>query len=306
MRTLCFLALCLGLAIPSALGLSASNPLNVLVTGASGRTGQLVLNLLLNDDRFNVKALVRSEQSAKKLRKLTNIGLEQIIVCDVVTELEQKPPSGLDGIHSMVVCTSAVPRISKWSLAKALLAVPWNVARRRRAIDFRNLQFRWQDKQYPELVDYNGQVAQVEVAKRRQMRHIVLVSSMGGTDPDNFLNAVGKTNGKGHGDILVWKRKAEKYLIESGLDYTIIHPGGLNDKPGGVEDYRLDVDDKLYRLPKRSICREDVARLCVASLATWTPRTRRSFDCITEPSENPTSPEQALDMFRKSAKTYTY
>ena len=46
---------------------------------------------------------------------------------------------------------------------------------------------------------------------------------MGGTDRSNFLNTIGG------GDILVWKRRAERYLIDSGLNYTIIHPGGLKD-----------------------------------------------------------------------------
>jgi uncharacterized protein YbjT (DUF2867 family) len=30
--------------------------------------------------------------------------------------------------------------------------------------------------------------------------------------------------------ILLWKRRAERYLIDSGLNYTIIHPGGLIDE----------------------------------------------------------------------------
>jgi uncharacterized protein YbjT (DUF2867 family) len=46
---------------------------------------------------------------------------------------------------------------------------------------------------------------------------------MGGTDRSNFLNTIGG------GDILVWKRRAEKYLVDSGLEYTIVHPGGLTD-----------------------------------------------------------------------------
>ena len=42
-----------------------------------------------------------------------------------------------------------------------------------------------------------------------------LRSSMGGTDPSNFLNTIGKNaDGSGNGDILLWKRKAEKYLVE--------------------------------------------------------------------------------------------
>ena len=80
-------------------------------------------------------------------------------------------------------------------------------------------------------VDYEGQVAQIEMAKKIGIKHVVVVGSMGGTDPDNFLNAVGKNaDGTGNGDILLWKRKAEKHLVNSGLDYTIIHPGVLNIK----------------------------------------------------------------------------
>jgi hypothetical protein len=41
---------------------------------------------------------------------------------------------------------------------------------------------------------------------------------MGGTDPENFLNKVGKNpDGSGNGDILLWKRKAERYLVNVSL-----------------------------------------------------------------------------------------
>ncbi len=36
-----------------------------------------------------------------------------------------------------------------------------------------------------------------------------------------MLNKIGD-----NGNILQWKRKSEKYLIASGLTYTIVHPGG--------------------------------------------------------------------------------
>lgn len=52
---------------------------------------------------------------------------------------------------------------------------------------------------------------------------VVLISSMGGTDPENMLN---KLVGEDGGQILQWKRRAEQYLIASGVNYTIIHPGG--------------------------------------------------------------------------------
>ena len=104
---------------------------------------------------------------------------------------------------------------------------------------------------------------------------------MGGTDETNFLNSIGKAkDGSGNGDILIWKRKAEKYLIESGLDYTIIHPGGLLDTPASQEQLMLDVDDKLIQNEKRSISRADVANLCVAALVVGKEGQSVSFDCI--------------------------
>jgi uncharacterized protein YbjT (DUF2867 family) len=53
---------------------------------------------------------------------------------------------------------------------------------------------------------------------------------------------------------------------EGGFAYTIIHPGGLLDKPGGQQQIVLDVNDKLLSRTTRSIPREDVAELCVQSL----------------------------------------
>lgn len=73
-------------------------------------------------------------------------------------------------------------------------------------------------------VDWEGQKAQIDAAREAGVRKVVLISSMGGTDASNPLNKLGD------GNILVWKRKAEEYLIsDGGCNYTIIHPGGLID-----------------------------------------------------------------------------
>ena len=56
------------------------------------------------------------------------------------------------------------------------------------------------------------------------MKRVVLISSMGGSDENNPLNRLGG------GKVLVWKRVAEEYLIDSkSFTYTILHPGGLID-----------------------------------------------------------------------------
>jgi uncharacterized protein YbjT (DUF2867 family) len=304
----------LGLFATTIAGLSTSPPptlTKVLVTGAAGRTGQLVFGALLEDSRYEAKALVRSEKSGKKLRKVVPAtGLNQIVVCDVTTLGEElTTPAGLDEFKAMIICTSAVPKISKRSLVKAFLTVPLNVIRRKKAFDFRSLSFVFKKGQYPEKVDYEGQIAQIDLAKKLGMKHVVVVGSMGGTDSTNFLNTIGKNaDGSGNGDILLWKRKAERYLVDSGLDYTIIHPGGLTDTPPGQEDYVIDVDDKLIVNKKRSISRGDVADLCIAALTVGKGK-KVALDVITRvPEEGATvkSAEEALTSFLKESKTYDY
>jgi len=78
----------------------------------------------------------------------------------------------------------------------------------------------------PYTVDWLGAKNQIDAAKKAGVKHFVFLGSMGGTQPENFLNSIGKIEGDDKsGNILLWKRKAEEYLIQSGLSYTIVHPG---------------------------------------------------------------------------------
>eukprot|EP00429_Kryptoperidinium_foliaceum_P063795 CAMPEP_0176068734 /NCGR_PEP_ID=MMETSP0120_2-20121206/34313_1 /TAXON_ID=160619 /ORGANISM="Kryptoperidinium foliaceum, Strain CCMP 1326" /LENGTH=291 /DNA_ID=CAMNT_0017402359 /DNA_START=344 /DNA_END=1219 /DNA_ORIENTATION=+ len=289
--------------------------MKVLVTGAAGKTGRLVLKKLEDDPRYDPKALVRTEESAVKLIKdrESHCPLEHMVVSDITSPtFEDDLPNGLNGMDAMIICTSAVPRISRLSLAGAALKAPWNVIRRKPAVDFKSLRFKWKHGGYPEKVDYHGQIHQIELAKKMGMKKVVVVSSMGASNPDHFLNSVGKNrDGTGNGDILTWKRKAEKYLVESGLNYAIIHPGGLIDTPGGREEFVLDVDDKIGTYhDKTRISREDVAELCVAALDA---KQNCSFDCITVPRQQVNggtgsvkSASDALTEFLQQAKTADY
>lgn len=295
--------------LPTAANAFSSNPTEtVLVTGASGRTGSLVFDALSKHPDYLPKALVRSKKSAKSLqKKIPNIDLGQIIVSDI-TELENDQPLDIHA-ESLIICTSAVPTVDKLSLVLAFLKIPFNLIRRKKAVDFRTLKFVWKNKQYPELVDYEGQKKTIDLAKRVGVKQVIVVGSMGGTDPSNFLNQIGKKkDGSGNGDILLWKRKAEKYLVESGLDYTIIHPGGLIDTPAGKEKFILDVNDVLLENKKRSISRADVANLCVASLSVARGK-KIAFDCITQEGkegEEIPSAEKALADFLAEGKVYNY
>ena len=43
----------------------------------------------------------------------------------------------------------------------------------------------------PEIVDYQGARNQIDFAVKNNVKQFVFVSSMGGTQPDNFLNSIG-------------------------------------------------------------------------------------------------------------------
>jgi len=245
--------------------------------------------------------------------KYTECGIDHVVVSDITqlgSDEDSSTPQGLAGAEAMIICTSSVPYISKGSALKAIMRIPLNIAMGRKALNPRDLRFRFRPGQYPEKVDYEGQVKQIDLAKRLGIGHVIVVSSMGGTDPSNFLNYLGKDKyGNGNGDILLWKRKAEKYLTESGLSYTIIHPGGLIDEPPGEKNLVLNVDDALLKEEKKSISRADVANLCVAALAVRGEQ-QVSFDCIardaTDGGEKVLSAEEALSKFLATGKTTDY
>lgn len=55
-------------------------------------------------------------------------------------------------------------------------------------------------------VDWIGAKALIDEAKKVGVKHFVYIGSMGGTQPDNFLNTIGKKADGTGGDILLWKR----------------------------------------------------------------------------------------------------
>jgi uncharacterized protein YbjT (DUF2867 family) len=72
-------------------------------------------------------------------------------------------------------------------------------------------------------VDYAGAVKLMEVARRNGIERYVIVSSMG-ADPEAEDDGA-------FGTYLRAKGQADQKLVESGLAYTIVRPGGLTDDP---------------------------------------------------------------------------
>lgn len=250
----------------------------VIVTGAAGRTGSLVFSKLLGSDSLYPVAIVRSESSAKKLLKISGVRKEQILVSDVtvgkesLVSLFNSIPS--EAGKSVIMCTSAVPKIKILSVVKLLVFKLLRKSGRP--------EFYFKPGQTPYDVDYLGAQSQIEASKDCGINHFVFLSSMGGTQPDNFLNTIGKVEGdEKSGNILMWKRKAEKCLIASGLKYSIVHPGGLTDKKSARSEIVLGFDDELLKEKVRSISRADVATVCIQSLQQ-PGAANKSFDIISK------------------------
>lgn len=228
-------------------------PSIVLVTGAGGRTGSLVYKKLKErSEQYVARGLVRTEESKEKIG-----GAEDVFVGDI-RESESIVPA-IQGIDSLIILTSAVPKMKPgFDPSKG------------------RPEFYFEDGAFPEQVDWIGQKNQIDAAKAAGVKQIVLVGSMGGTNLNHPLNSLG------NGNILVWKRKAEQYLADSGVPYTIIRAGGLQDKEGGVRELLVGKDDELLQTETRTIARADVAEVCIQALQ-YEEAQFKAFDLASKP-----------------------
>ena len=104
-----------------------------------------------------------------------------------------------------------------------------------------------------ETMDYGGAAKLVEAAEDRGVRRYLMLSAMGAGDPEGGSEAMRP--------YLRAKARADERLRSSGLDYSIIRPGGLTED-GGTGN--IEAAESLGR--RGEIPREDVARTFAAAL----------------------------------------
>jgi uncharacterized protein YbjT (DUF2867 family) len=114
-------------------------------------------------------------------------------------------------------------------------------------------------------MDLGGAVKLIEAAKAHGIDRYVMVSAMGAADPPD--------GDDGMGPYLRAKAEADQALEQSGLDYTIVRPGGLTNDPGtGTVQAAKSVE-------RGQISRDDVAAVLVAVLET--PKTiGKTFELV--------------------------
>jgi uncharacterized protein YbjT (DUF2867 family) len=194
----------------------------VVVAGASGRTGQVVLKEL-KARGIAYRPLTRSRDAT--LERLGPDAAEDWVEVDV------RDPAAVDG---------------------AVAGARWLIS----VIGTREVR----GPNSAEFVDYGGVKNLVDAARRHGVRHIVLLTAIGVTDPAHPLN-------KAANDTLVWRFRGEEYLRASGIPYTIVRPAGLRDEPTGHwGGLRLDQGDDWQKLKGTVVSREDIARLMVEAL----------------------------------------
>ena len=128
---------------------------------------------------------------------------------------------------------------------------------------------------------------QIAACKAAGVSRVVLVSSLCAGRWLHPLNLFGL--------ILVWKRLGEQWLEQSGLDWTIVRPGGLSE-----DDSRADGEGIVYSgadtQESNSIPRRLVARVSLDALESDGAISR-----IIEITSSPEQPQQALGQWLSQA-----
>ena len=213
-------------------GQAGAAPDLVLVAGATGRTGQLVVRELAAAG-YRVRALVRDADRARPV-----LG-DRVDYAAGDVRQRATIDAALKGVRYVISTVGATRKD------------PANT---------------------PEFVDFEGVRNLAEAAAEAKVERLVLVSSAGVTRKDHPLN-------KMFDNVLMWKGKGEVAVRASGVAYTIVRPGGLNDQPAAETRVRLEQGDRGTGF----VSRADVARVCVAALHSTAAR-NRTFEVYGAPT----------------------
>ncbi len=111
----------------------------------------------------------------------------------------------------------------------------------------------------PAKIDAYGVALQVESCKRVGVKKIILVSSLCIGKLFHPLNFFGL--------ILLCKKIGEEKVMNSGIDWTIIRPGGLNEKEENLTKQNIFYTQR-DKQTEGSIPRRLVAKSCIEALNT--------------------------------------
>lgn len=236
-------------SFPNVLPANAGEPSKVVVAGATGQTGRRILERLAAKPGLSVIGGVRNVAKASEalqqdstvirgamIQKVASVDTSAVELkhLDVVKDSVDQLAATMEGADALVVATGFVPSNPLKMNAAA------------------------------HEVDNLGTKALVDAAKKAGVKKVVMVSSIL-TNGRNWgqEKSPGFIVTNAFGNVLDEKLEAELYLRKSGLDYTIVRPGGLKAKPPSGP-LVISGEDTLNA---GEISRDLVADVCVASLS---------------------------------------
>ena len=180
---------------------------NVLVAGANGTTGRIIVDLLKESNNYNPIAMVRKKEQKEDFEKNN--------VSAILAELEKDLSHTNQNVQKEIFAAG--------SKGKNVIGV-----------------------------DQEGAKKLTDAAKTSGVSKFVMLSSMGADNPSVSDDLQ---------DYLKAKQNADEYLKSSGIDYSIVRPGSLNDNNGSG---KIKLDKKFDEMGE--ISRADVAKTLVEVL----------------------------------------
>jgi uncharacterized protein YbjT (DUF2867 family) len=132
----------------------------------------------------------------------------------------------------------------------------------------------------PFTVDYIGSQNLVQATQANGIDRFVIVSSL---CVSKFFHPLNLFWG-----VLFWKKRAELYIQDSGLTYTIVRPGGLSNEDDRKGFLKMAAADQLF---EGSLPRLLVAKVCIAAL-----NNPDSYNKIIEIVSTMDSPDQPIEV----------
>lgn len=180
---------------------------NVLVAGANGTTGRIIVDLLKESNNYNPVAMVRKKEQKEDFEKNN--------VSAILADLEEDVSHATDNMQKVIFAAG--------SGGKNVIGV-----------------------------DQEGAKKLTDAAKNSGALKFVMLSSMGADNPSVSDDLQ---------DYLEAKQNADEHLKSSGIDYSIVRPGSLNNNKGSG---KIKLDKKFDEMGE--ISRADVAKTLVEVL----------------------------------------